>query len=125
MGKSRKNHGASGGLVIALIVISLVVAFWQWIVFGIILYAFFRILWAYISKDAHPSGTPKKQRPPTPQPVRTGPVAKGVPGAPVRPKATPARELPSPDYLPRWTATRRFHSDREHDDWQKRFDSVA
>ena len=125
MGKSHKNHGASGGLVIALIVISLVVAFWQWIVFGIILCVFFRIMSAYIRKDADPYGKPNKQRPPRPQPVRTRPVAKGVPDAPVRPKTSPARKLPSPDYLPRWTTTRRFHSDREHDDWQKRFDSVA
>ena len=125
MGKSRQNNGASGGLVVVLIVISLVVAFWQWILFGIVLYVFFRLLSVYMSKDADPYGKPKKQRRPRPQLVRSRPLAKDVLEMPVRPKPTPARELSAPDYLPRWTTTRRFHSHREHDDWQKRFDSVA
>ena len=102
------------------------VTFWQWILLGIILYVLFRILWkAHLSKNADPYPAPRTQRPPMLQPVPSMPVPKGVRESLAQPKPMPARELPAPDYLPRWTTTRRFYTDREHDDWQKQFDSVT
>lgn len=126
MGKSRKNDGSSAGLVVALIAIALVVTFWQWILLGIILFLLIRILWkVHLSKRADPYPKPKKRRPSTLQPVLAMPVPSGGRESPAKPRPMPARELPAPDYLPRWTTTRRFYTDREHDDWQKQFDGVA
>ncbi|NUU31955.1 hypothetical protein [Arthrobacter sp. C9C5] len=126
MAKSRKNDGSSAGFVVALIAIALVVTFWQWILLGIILWILVRILWkVHVSKDAEPYPEPKRQRPAKSEPVRIKPVPKGVLEFAAKPRPMPARELPSPDYLPRWNTTRRFYTDREHDDWQKQFDSVA
>ena len=126
MGKSRKNEGSSAGFVVALIAIALVVTFWQWILLGIILYVLFRILWkVHLSKNADPYPKPKKQRPPMPQPVLTMPVSRCGRESSAKPMTMPARELPAPDYLPRWTTTRRSYTDREHDEWQKQFESVA
>lgn len=107
MGKSRKNDESSAGLVVGLIAFSLVVMFWQWILLGIILWILVRILWmVHIGKDA--------------EPVRTKPVSWGVTESGAKPKL-----MPAPDYVPRWTVTRRSYTDREHGDWQKQFDSVA
>lgn len=126
MGKSRKNDGSSAGLVVALITIALVVTFWQWILLGITLWILVRILWkVYLSKDTDPYPKPKRQRPATAEPVRSHPGPRDVLESAAKPRPTPARELPAPAYLPRWNTTRRFHTDREHDDWQKQFDSVA
>lgn len=123
MGKSRKSGGSHAGLVVALIVISLVVAFWQWILLGVVLWLFFRILWTVqVSKDADPYPKPKRQRPPKPGPVRSKTVAT-VSVVTARPM--PARELPAPDYLPRWSMTRRVYASREHDEWQQQFDSMS
>lgn len=37
-------------------------------------------------------------------------------------KPQPVPELPAPEYLPRWTATRRMNAGREHAQWQREFD---
>ncbi|BCW65779.1 hypothetical protein NicSoilB4_05420 [Arthrobacter sp. NicSoilB4] len=103
----------------------LMIAYWQWTLAGIALWIFFRIMWRHVSKAAAPHPKPKQQRALKPEPVRTKPVREGVLQSPPRPKPVPARELPAQDYLPRWTTTRRFYTNREHDDWQRLFDNVA
>jgi hypothetical protein len=62
--------------------------------------------------------------------VPARPVARPVqaqpkPAAKQAAKPRPARELPTPDYLPRWTARRRLDTGREHAQWQRAFDSAA
>jgi hypothetical protein len=126
MGKSRKKDGSSAGFIVALIAVALVVTFWQWILLGFILWILVRVLWkVHVSKDADPYPERQMQQPPTSGPFRSMPVPNGVLESAAKPKPMPAREFPAPDYLPRWTTTRRIYTDREHEDWQKRFDSAA
>lgn len=125
--KSRKSHGSSAGLVLALIAISLVIALWQWIVLGIVLWTLFRVLWKiHLRKEAGGLPQQPKLRPAQSAPCRTPPVpGRALAPAASKPHPKPARELPAPDYLPRWTTNRRFYADREHHDWQKQFDSMV
>ena len=126
MGKSRKNHGSPAGLILAVVGISLVVALWQWIVLGIILWMLCRVLWKiHLRKDTGTSPMTTRLRLPQPEPVRTATVPRRAADSAAQPRPVPARGLPAPDYLPRWTTNRRFYADREHHDWQKQFDSMV
>ena len=111
--------------VFVIIAIVLLALFWQYILAAFGIWMFVLIMRAVINwtvADARPEYRRK------PVPVR--PVAKPVQARP-RPVARqaarpqPARELPAPDYLPRWTARRRLDTGREHAQWQKAFDSAA
>ncbi|MET1021941.1 MAG: hypothetical protein ABWX69_07060 [Arthrobacter sp.] len=114
--------------IVVLLAIALVVLFWNYILIGLVLWASVRIVRAFINltvADSRPNRRPSTravQARPAARPVRTRPVAKSVQ---TRPESKPARELPSPDYLPRWTASRRLDSGREHAQWQKAFDHVV
>ncbi|WP_346926794.1 hypothetical protein [uncultured Arthrobacter sp.] len=107
--------------IVVLLILGVVVALWQVILAGLILWALVACIrwWIALTSPAKPSHPrkPVQTRPaakPKPKPVQTRPVAK--------PKPKPARDLPAPDYLPRWTASRRLDADREHAQWQEAFD---
>jgi hypothetical protein len=51
-------------------------------------------------------------------------VAKPVQTRP-EPKPKPVGALPAPDYLPRWTPSRRLDARREHAQWQIEFENTA
>ncbi|WP_090576724.1 hypothetical protein [Arthrobacter sp. ov407] len=105
--------------IFVLLAILLLVVFWQYILAGLGLWVLVLIMRAVINwtlADPKPN-YPRK-------PVQTRPVAKPVTTRP-EPKSKPARELPAPDYLPRWTANRRLDAGREHAQWQKKFDNAA
>ena len=96
--------------IVALLALGVVVALWQVILAGLILWALVACIrwWLAAVAVARPKpGHPRK-------PVQTRPEAK--------PKPRPVRDLPAPDYLPRWTASRRLDADREHALWQEAFD---
>ena len=112
--------------IVVLLALGVVVALWQVILAGLILWALVTCIrwWIAAAAVAKPKpGRPRKPvqtRPevkPKPRPVQTRPEAK--------PKPRPVRELPAPDYLPRWTASRRLDADREHALWQDAFDRQA
>ena len=93
-----------------LVAILLLVLFWQYFLAGLGIWVLVLVMRAMINwtvADPRPS-YPRK-------PVQTRPVA----------KLKPARELPAPDYLPRWTASRRLDAGREHAQWQTKFDNAA
>ena len=109
--------------IFVLLAILLLVLFWQYILAGLGIWVLVLIMRAVVNwtvADPRPS-YPRK-------PVQTRPVAKPVQTRP-KPKPVqtpePARELPAPDYLPRWTASRRLDAGREHAQWQKKFDNAA
>ncbi|MGY3380649.1 hypothetical protein ACVWYS_002606 [Arthrobacter sp. TE12231] len=105
--------------IFVLLAIVLLVLFWQYIVAGLGLWVLVLLLRAVINWTvADP--TPGYRR----KAVQTRPVAKPVQTRPV-PALKPSRELPAPDYLPRWTASRRLDAGREHAQWQKMFDNTA
>ena len=95
-----------------LLAILILVLFWQYILAGLGLWALLHITHAVINWTVADS-KPNYRR----ESVQTRPVAK------LNPK--PARELPAPEYLPRWTASRRLDAGREHAQWQKKFDNAA
>jgi hypothetical protein len=109
-----------------LLAILLLVLFWQYIVAGLGLWVLVLIVRAVIHWTVA-DAKPNYRR----EPVQTRPVAKPVQtravAMPVQTRAVamPARELPAPDYLPRWTAGRRLDTGREHAQWQKKFDDAA
>jgi hypothetical protein len=105
--------------IFVLLAILLLVLFWQYILAGLGIWMLVLMMRAVINwmvADTRPS-YPRK-------PVQTRPVAKPVQTRPV-PALKPARGLPAPDYLPRWTASRRLDAGREHAQWQKTFDNAA
>ena len=107
--------------IFVLVAILLLVLFWQYILAGLGLWVLVLIMRAVVNWTvADPK--PNYRR----DPVQTRPVANPVQTrtvAKLQPK--PARELPAPDYLPRWTASRRLDAGREHAQWQKKFDIAA
>ena len=108
------------------------VVFWQYILAGLALWASLSLVSALINlAAANPKPTypryPVQTRPPA-RPVQTRPAAKRVQSGPVakpKPRPEPARDLPAPDYLPRWNPGRREDVGRELAQWQKDFDSAA
>lgn len=122
--------------IVVLLLIGVVVAFWEVIVAGLVLWGFVACVrwWIMASAVARPSyprqplptrpvARPVQTRPVQTRPVQTRPV-QTRPGPKPRTPA-PARELPAPDYLPRWTASRRLDAGREHAQWQEMFDSAG
>lgn len=111
--------------IVVLLAIGVVVAFWQVILAGLVLWAFVACLRWWIAAVADASPKPSHTR----KPVHTRPAARPVQTRPVartrKPEPKPARELPAPDYLPRWTASRRLDAGREHAQWQTKFDNAA
>jgi len=110
--------------IVVLLAIGVVVALWQVIVAGLIVWVLVTCIrwWIAAVTQAGPRSAhhrkPVQTRPesrPKPRPVQTRPEPK-----PRRPE--PVRGLPAPDYLPRWTASRRLDADREHAQWQEAFD---
>ncbi|MDP9981515.1 hypothetical protein J2W14_000895 [Pseudarthrobacter oxydans] len=115
--------------IVVLLVIGVVVALWQVILAGLVLWAFVAcIRWWIAFAVARPSHSRRPvQTRPVAKPVQSRPVARPVQTRPAsRPKKPePVRELPSPDYLPRWTASRRLDTGREHAQWQETFDNAG
>lgn len=111
--------------IVVLLVIGVVVALWQVIVAGLVLWALVACLRWWIATVAEVRPKPGHPR----KPVRTRPVARPVQTRPLarprNPEPKPARELPAPDYLPRWTPGRRLDVGREHAQWQTKFDNSA
>ena len=101
-----------------LLAIGVVVALWQVILAGLVLWALVACLRWWIAAVAVAGPRPSHRR----KPVQTRPVARPVQ---TRPEPKPVRELPSPDYLPKWTASRRLDVSHQHDQWQKNFDNAA
>ena len=113
-----------------LLAIALVALFWQYILAGLALWALMRIMRALINLAAANSKPTYPRKPvqtrPVGKPVQTRPVAKPVQTrTAAKPQPQPARELPAPDYLPRWNPGRRQDVGRELAQWQKDFDSAA
>jgi len=110
--------------------ILLLVLLWQYILAGLALWVLLLITRAVIDwtlADPKPN-YPRKpvQTRPAARPVTTRPKPKPVQTRPEpRSKAKPARELPSPEYLPRWTENRRLDAGRELAQWQEKFDNAA
>ena len=109
--------------IVVLLAIGVVVALWQVILAGLVLWALVACIrwWIAVAVEAKPK--PSRPR----KPVQVRPVAKPVqtrPG-PKPKKPMPVRELPAPDYLPRWTASRRLDAGREHAQWQNMFDNAG
>ncbi len=111
-----------------LVAILLLVLFWQYIVAGIglwVLVLIMRTLINWTIADPKPNYRREHvQTRPVARPVQARPVAKSIQTRPAA-KPRPALELPRPDYLPRWTASRRLDAAREHAQWQKNFDNAA
>ena len=111
--------------IVVLLAIGVVVAFWQVILAGLVLWALVACLRWWIVAVAEARPKPSHTR----KPVQTRPAARPVQTRPVartrKPEPKPARELPVPDYLPRWTASRRLDAGREHAQWQTKFDNAA
>jgi hypothetical protein len=109
--------------IVVLLAIGVVVALWQVIVAGFVLWALVACIRWWIAAFA--VGRPRPSRPR--KPVQTRPAARPVQTRPQpQPRRpVPARELPSPDYLPKWTASRRLDAGREHAQWQEMFDNAA
>jgi hypothetical protein len=117
--------------IVVLLAIGVVVALWQVILAGLVLWALVACIrwWIAAVAVARPRPSPRKpvQTRPVARPVQTRPVARPVQSRPdPKPKKPlPVRELPAPDYLPRWTASRRLDAGREHAQWQEKFDGAA
>jgi hypothetical protein len=111
--------------IVVLLVIGVVVALWQVIVAGLVIWALVACIRWWIAAFAMAKPKPNLTR----RPVHTRPVAKPVQTRPQpkpkKPEPKPVRELPAPDYLPRWTPSRRLDAGREHAQWQELFDSTA
>jgi hypothetical protein len=109
--------------IVVLLVIAVVVALWQVILAGLVMWALVACIrwWITAVVMARPKPTTTRQ------PVHTRPLAKPVQTRPQpKPrKPEPVRELPAPSYLPRWTASRRLDAGREHAQWQQSFDNAA
>ena len=111
-------------LFLILVVISILVTYWQLILTGL-------AIWAIVAWTGRVAADPRPNH--LPRPVQTRPVARPLMPRPVskpvqtRPelKSKPARKLPAPDYLPRWTANRRLDAGREHAQWQREFDNTS
>ncbi len=124
--------------IVVLLALGVVVALWQVILAGLILWALVACIrwWIAAAAEAkpkpihtrkpvqtwpevNPRRKPAQTRPevkPRPKPVQTRPEVKPKP-VQTRPEVGPA-----PDYLPRWTASRRLDTDLEHALWQEAFD---
>jgi hypothetical protein len=118
--------------IVVLLAIGVVVALWQVILAGLVLWALVAcIRWwmaAFAVAGPRPSHPRKPvQSRPVARPIQTRPVAKPIQTRPEpKPrKPEPVREPPSPDYLPRWTASRRLDTGLEHAQWQKSFDDAG
>ena len=107
--------------IVVLLALGVVVALWQVILAGLILWALVACIrwWIAAAAEAKPkpihTGKPVQTRPevnPRRKHAQTRPEA----------KPRPVRDLPAPDYLPRWTASRRLDTDLEHALWQEAFD---
>lgn len=109
--------------IVVLLAVGVVVALWQVILAGLVLWVLVACIRWWIAVVAVAGPKPSHTR----KPVQTRPVAKPVQNRPEpKPKKPePVRELPAPDYLPRWTASRRLDAGREHAQWQKNFDNAA
>lgn len=104
-------------LFLILLVIWVLVYYWPLTVTGL-------AVWALVAWMRHDAADTRPSHPR--KPVQTRPVAKPVRTRPeLVSKPTPARVMPAPDYLPRWTANRRLATGREHAQWQKKFDNAA
>ena len=98
-----------------LFLIAILITYWQLTLTGLVIWAL--VAWTrHVLADTTPS-YPRKS-------VQTRLVAKPVQTRP-EPKSKPAREMPAPEYLPKWTANRRLDAGRELSQWQKKFDNTA
>lgn len=113
--------------IVVLLALGVVVALWQVILAGLILWALVACIrwWIAAAAEAKPkpihTGKPVQRRPelnPRRKPAQTRPEVKPRP----KPVQTRPEVGPSPDYLPRWTASRRLDTDLEHALWQEAFD---
>ena len=109
--------------IVALLALGVVVALWQVILAGLILWALVTCIrwWLAAVAVARPKPRPPPEARPDPARGQAQTQARPDP-ARGQAQAQPVRELPAPDYLPRWTASRRLDADREHAQWQEAFD---
>ena len=107
-------------LFLIMLVIWVLVSYWPLTVTGL-------VIWVLVARTRHVAAVPGPAYPrPVPGPVHTRPVPTPVRTRPEPTSgSTPARVLPAPDYLPRWTADRRLATGREHAQWQETFDNEA
>ena len=113
--------------IVVLLALGVVVALWQVILAGLILWALVACIRWWIAAAAEAKPKPIHTRKsvqtwpevnPRRQPARTRPEVKPRP----KPVQTRPEVGPAPDYLPRWTASRRLDTDLEHALWQEAFD---
>ncbi|HEX9227967.1 MAG TPA: hypothetical protein VF885_15295 [Arthrobacter sp.] len=111
--------------IVVLLALGVVVTLWQVILAGLILWALVACIrwWIAAAAEAKPihTGKPVQSRPEVNH--RRKP-AQNRPEVNPRPKPVQTRpgDVPAPDYLPRWTASRRLETDLEHALWQEAFD---
>ena len=104
-------------LFLIMLVIWVLVSYWPLTVTGL-------VVWVLVARTRNVAAGrgPTHSR----KAVQTRPVARPVPTRPEPTSvSTPARVLPAPGYLPRWTADRRLATGREHAQWQEKFDNEA
>ena len=102
--------------IVVLLAIGVVVALWQVIVAGLIVWVLVTCIrwWIAAVTQAGPRSAHHRK------PVQSRPEPRSK-----RLEPKPVRELPAPDYLPRWTASRRLDASREHAQWQIEFENTA
>lgn len=106
----RKTESQGSGMGVGILALVLLISLWQYIL-ALLVICGLVFLVVYIVADS-------KKRSTAPRPVQTRPDPK-----PRKPR--PVREPPAPEYLPRWTASRRLDASHEHAQWQKNFDNAA
>ncbi len=112
--------------IVVLLALGVVVALWQVILAGLILWVLVTCIRWWIAFAAGAKPKPVRSRKPVPirPEVRRRP-AQTRPEVNRKPVQTRPEVRPTPDYLPRWTASRRLDSDLEHAEWQDAFDRRA
>lgn len=114
-------HGVAMWIVV-LLALGVVVALWQVIVAGLVLWALVCAVRWWIALALAARTKPARPR----RPVQTRPAARTVQTRPApKPQPRPVGGLPAPGYLPRWTASRRLDARREHAQWQIEFENTA
>ena len=112
--------------IVVLLAIGVVVALWQVILAGLVVWVLVACIRWWIAAVAPVRPKPTRSRKPVPNRPESRPKPRPVQSRPEprskRLEPKPVRELPAPDYLPRWTARRRLDTDREHAQWQAAFD---
>lgn len=113
--------------IVVLLAVGVVVALWQVILAGLILWALVGCIRWWIAAAAETKPKPIHTGKPVQSWTEVNPRRKPAQTRPeVKPRPKPVQTRPevgpAPDYLPRWTASRRLDTDLEHALWQEAFD---